>query len=264
SNNIDKIPNTRPGFIYKYIERIIKPLTKDAIIDIHNGRDAQYIQINEVFGYGSKKLYKDKLLKNESLVSDYVTKTKDTSGNTIFIHTDYFENKFEEYYHMYETIIAKRIWQEIEKIIYKKQKEHTSPPSGIPENIHELVSKEEFRNIIVNIVSEFLYIIYAFGDKLDVIQFENLFLKQFQEHTSAENNANSRSSVEGVVGMTGGIVKVYNALQEYPELLDMYKSFIMTGLITEGNITSYDYSKLAYEIEQHFQNSLYEIADIYK
>ncbi|MCP4522877.1 MAG: hypothetical protein GY828_01525 [Candidatus Gracilibacteria bacterium] len=262
--DIDTIPNERLGLIYKYIERIIKPLTKDAIIDIYNGRDAEYIQINEVFGYGSKKLYKDRLLKNQSLVSDYVVKTKDATGKTIYNHTEYFENKFEEYYHMYETIIVKRIQQEIEKNIRSKQKDLIHKFGEKEIRLHNPICKQEFRNIIVNIVSEFLYVIYAFGDKLDVNKFENLFLKQNKDPLQKEENNDAGSSVEGVVGMTGGIVKVYNSLQEYPNLLDMYKSFIMTGLITEGNVISYDYSKLAHEIEQHFQNSLNEIADIYK
>lgn len=264
--NIDEIPNDRESLIYKYIGRITKPLIKDAIVDIYNWREEVYNQGNETFGFGAKKLHKDKLVENKNLISSYLEKTLDDDWKSVYNHTQYFETKYNEYYNMYETTIVKRIQQDIEVICNNKYLEDKrNNITNININNYN-ISKNEFRNIIINVINEFLYVIYAFWDKLNINEFESIFVKQWinQETNKTIDNDERKSNVEGVVWMTWWIVKVYNSLQEYPDLLEMYKSFIMTWLITEWELVSYDFSKLAHEIEKHFKVSLNEIADIYK
>jgi hypothetical protein len=63
---------------------------------------------------------------------------------------------------MYETTIIKRIQQEIE-IIYNNKHLEDKRNNRINIDINNYnISKNEFRNIIINVINEFLYVIYAF------------------------------------------------------------------------------------------------------
>lgn len=253
--DINENPNKRNSLIYTYMRRILKPLIKESVIDINSWRE-ETRKAWEFTSYWFKEtVVKDSLEKNQSLVSAYL----DTNEENNLELNEYFYEKLDEYYQMYETIIIKRIQRDVRL--------KTNDGSE-----NKTITKDEFRNITLNVINEFLYVIYAFWDKLNINEFENLFIKETTiDHNNSETNDwknessnQNRADVEWVVWMTWWIIEIYNSLEWNEDLLDMYKSFITTWIVTEDGITGYDFTKLAKNIDKHFNDSLIDIADIYK
>lgn len=276
--DINENPNSRTARIYKLMSRILKPLIKEAVEDIYVWREETRKPWEYTTYWLKQSVTKDKLNVNKSLVKAYFEKENRVDENSIPyldrnwdkipllnedwneivyldenwkpVLNDYFYWKLDEYYQMYETIIIKRIQRDI-KLKYS-------------EGNKDSFTKDEFRNIEVNVINEFLYIIYAFGDKLNINEFENLFIKETVIEHDNSNDKHNRADVEWVVWMTWWIIKIYDSLEWNEDLLDMYKSFITTWIVTENWVTWYDFTKLAKNIDKHFNDSLIDIADIYK
>lgn len=244
---ITDLPNKRDSYIYKYLSKIIKPLLSKWVIWISKGRATKYKIKTGIFRK-QRWVDIDGLEKNKAHVQSYLEDNWELNGK--------YYRKVNLYYWIYETVVVERIQNDLL-------------------NINWEIDKHKFHNIVRNVVNQFLYMIYAFWDKLNIEQFSWLFLK------TKKINGNQPADIEGIISSCKQVVTIINKLtpddnndadieltQEdkdiYHDLLDVYKSFIPTWVIVDWESTIFDASLISVKISKHFEDVMVNIADIFK
>lgn len=138
-----------------------------------------------------------------------------------------FEEKLERYYAMYEVPIAKRFKRDLEEFSWN-------------------IEREDYDNILENIIDEVLNLIYAFWDSLDPDEFEDILLK---------------FSHESILWFTDQVISKYNALWEEKDLVLMYKHFALEWLTRKDWKRTFKNSLIKDKIEDHIWLAFEYLAD---
>lgn len=267
--DLETIPNERKNYIYKYLRRFLIPVIRRWALWMYNGRNEKSKRIQSQFWIQVNSLINDPIQKNSEYVKEYIDEENLWTNER-------FDDKINEYFGMYETILAKRIQKELRNL----------------NNNWWNLDQQNIKNLLINIANEFSFIIKAFSDKLSVIEFEEIFLKSHKDK-------NIENSAEATIGICKSITSIYEdfnyqrkpylpsnnesqdseyeekrknyhqnvELEEerrYNDLLEMYKYFAPHGLDTSWNEIQFSHTKLANDIKKHFQDCFIDISDIFK
>jgi hypothetical protein len=244
--DLSKTPNERNTYFYKYLKKIIKINLIKWVKWVNKWRKTKYIKKEWEF-WEYRWVDQDWLEKNQQHVQNYLSIDGDLNEN-------YYE-KFDLYYGIYETVILERIQNQLL-------------------NIDGNIEEEDLKNIIRNVVNQFLYMLYAFWSKLSVDKFSSLFLK------TKTVNSNNPADVEWVISLCKQAVTIINKLspeqeeweiqltkkelQVHNDLLDVYKHFIPSGIINVDGDTFFDASLISIKLSKHLEEVMLNIADIFK
>jgi len=237
--------------IYVYLEKIFKHTTQSRVKDLfYWSKSITKIVVSERWKETEKVIIPD-INQNTALLNGLVKYESSQKWNT-----DIFEEKFTEkldrYYKMYESVLAKRIQTDMLWVIEENSSLWLEQLSAI------------FKEKIKNLLDEFLYVMYAFWDKISVTDLDRIL----QGNDIPDDNKNSEQRSEkrytSIVWFTSNITSRYEKLKWHPELVTLYRTFAQDGVTVEEWKRIFSNSLISWKIEDHFWESLDNLLDIYK